>query len=79
MDYKNKNLYNKIICISGFDSETNEIKKTLIEKYNVSFTNITTPQTQLLIVKDIDKPYPSSKIKMAYKYNIPILDYSNII
>jgi NAD-dependent DNA ligase len=79
MDNQKHNLYNKIICLSGFDSEKEIIKQLLSKKYNVSFTNITTQKTDFLIVKEPDKPYPSSKIKMAMKYNIPIIDYTEII
>tara|TARA_Y100000389_G_C17463982_1_gene523984 strand:- start:183 stop:434 length:252 start_codon:yes stop_codon:yes gene_type:complete len=79
MDYRKENLNNKIICLSGFELQTNDLKKTLTEKYNVTFTDITTHETELLIVRDIDKPYPSSKVKTALKYSIPIIDYSQII
>ena len=69
---------NKTYCISGF-SNIQDIKKKIVEKYEAEFSDITTTQTDFVIVKDKDKPYPSSKIKLAYKYNIPILEYKEFI
>lgn len=78
MDVMKKYFNNKTYCISGF-SDNQDIKNKLSEKYQAKFSDTTTNQTDFVIVKEKDKPYPSSKIKMAYKYNIPILEYNELI
>ena len=68
------NFKNKTICLSGF-SEDKIFKNFLIKKYKANFTDVVTKKTDYVIVKEFDKPYPSSKIKIAYKYNIPVIKF----
>ena len=73
-----KNLYNQTLCLSGFKGNDIHIKKFLVQFYNAKFSETITKNTNFLITKDLDLPYPSGKIKMAYHYNIPIIDYREL-
>lgn len=73
-----KNLYNQTFCLSGFKGNDAHIKKFLVQIYNAKFSETITKDTNFLITKELDQPYPSGKIKMAYRYNIPIISESLI-
>lgn len=74
MTYKNKTF-----CLSGFGQEKEAVKQKLVEKYNVNFTETTTTKTDFLLVKELDLPYPTAKVKMAYSYNIPIINFKKLL
>lgn len=71
-----KDLYNQTFCLSGFKENDMHIRKFLVQFYNAKFSETITKDTNFLITKELDLPYPSGKIKMAYRYNIPIIDFS---
>ena len=70
------NLSNKNIVFSGF--KDNDLHNTLI-KYNNNMQQTINCNSDLLIVEDADKPYASAKVKLAYKYKIPIIERWQII
>ena len=70
------NLSNKNIVFSGFKDEN--LSNTLIS-YNNNLQQTIDLKSDLLIVEDADKPYSSAKVKLAYKYRIPIIERWQII
>lgn len=74
--YNLKTISNKNIVFSGFNDET---LYNFLKNNNSTLQPIISNNTDLLIVDDIDKPYTSSKIKLAYKYKIPIIEKWEIL
>ena len=74
---KLSNLTNKHIAFSGFRDD--KLYDLLNKIYNMHYDISITQNCNFLIIDDVDKPYYSAKRKLAYKYNIPIIEKSDFI
>lgn len=74
---KIENFYNKKFTFSGF--RDNNLSNKLKNNFNIEYEDSINENSNYLVINDIDEPYYSAKRKLAYKYNIPIIEKHTLI